>query len=139
MDRELDEERKRTIEIAESFSSELPELSKALKELISKKPGVRMNIERDGSVEIEFHGDLWDQSYLINFICKEKRCRVRGIIKPLGDEQFLRKLREEVRDYGCKTTYTQICEDDYCMTNVAIRCFMDTEKFVDFINKILKR
>jgi hypothetical protein len=140
MGRELDEERKRTIEIAESFSSELPELSKALKELISKKPGIRMNIERDGSVELEFSGDpLYEQNYLINFKCKEKRCRVSGIIKPPGDEQLLREFRGELRKYGCKTTYTQICEDEYCLTNIAIKCFMDTDKFIDFINKILKR
>jgi len=138
--KEIDEEeRKRTIKIAESFSSELPELSKSLKELISKKPRARMYVTGDGSVVLRYRGEAYEQSYILNFKCKEKRCRVRGIIKTSGDERSLRKLREELREYGCKTTDSQICKEEYCTANINIKCFMDTEKFADFIDKILKR
>jgi hypothetical protein len=132
-----EERRKRSAEIVESLSDKYPELSRILKDLLPKRLVVETT--KDGGIVLSRPVDIYDQGYSIKFKCRERTCKVRGVLETAGDPWSMKEFREEMRKYGCKVLSSEICVEEYCTASVRVRCSMSVDKFVEFVDKVLKR
>ena len=130
---------KRYTEIVESLSDKYPELSRALKNLLSERPKTRITyMEISGYTAIDLRDDYLSlHGSSIAFKCNEK-CDVEGDIITVKNEKIIEMYRKSLEEYGCKIKDIHFHEAPSDAAHIHIKCDMDVKKLEEFIDRLFK-